>query len=51
MLDIDHTICSQAKLRLIARRARPLSPAASRLLANIRNRLASFGVSTRNLPS
>jgi hypothetical protein len=29
---------------LITRRARPLSPAAGRLLANLRNRLASFGV-------
>jgi DNA-binding transcriptional LysR family regulator len=47
MLDIDHPICSKAKLRLVARRARPLSPAASRLLANIRSRLASFGVSAR----
>jgi DNA-binding transcriptional LysR family regulator len=48
MLDIDHAICAKAKLRLITRRARPLSPAASRLLANIRNRLASFGMSTRS---
>jgi DNA-binding transcriptional LysR family regulator len=45
MLDIDHAICAKAKLRLVTRRARPLSPAAGRLLANMRNRLASFGVS------
>ncbi|WP_346283666.1 LysR substrate-binding domain-containing protein [Bradyrhizobium sp. 187] len=44
MLDIDHTICAKAKLRLITRRARPLSPAAARLLSNMRNRLASFGI-------
>ena len=44
MLDIDHTLCTKAKPRLITRRARPLSPAAGRLLANLRNRLASFGV-------
>jgi DNA-binding transcriptional LysR family regulator len=48
MLDIDHAICSKAKLRLITRRARPLSPAAARLLTNIRSRLASFAVSTRS---
>jgi DNA-binding transcriptional LysR family regulator len=45
LLDIDHAICAKAKLRLITRRARPLSPAASHLLASMRNRLASFGVS------
>jgi DNA-binding transcriptional LysR family regulator len=48
MLDIDHAICRKAKLRLITRRARPLSPAASRLLATMRNRLASFGESARS---
>jgi DNA-binding transcriptional LysR family regulator len=50
MLDIDHAICAKAKLRLIARRARPLSPAAACLLSNMRSRLASFGITPGRLP-
>ena len=41
-LDIDHAIRAKAKLKLITRHARPLPPAAGRLLANMRNRLASM---------
>ncbi|WP_276120138.1 LysR substrate-binding domain-containing protein [Pararhizobium qamdonense] len=43
LLDIDHPLCTAAKLRLLVRRGRPLPPAASRLLANIKTRLLSFG--------
>lgn len=43
LLDIAHELCSSAKLRLLVRRGRPLSPAAARLLASIKNKLAAFG--------
>lgn len=43
LLDLNHPLCSSAKLRLLVRRGRPLPPAASRLLSNIRTRLISFG--------
>jgi DNA-binding transcriptional LysR family regulator len=43
LLDLDHHLCRTAKLRLLARRGRPLPPAANRLLSEIRARLPSFG--------
>jgi DNA-binding transcriptional LysR family regulator len=42
LLNLDHPLCSSAKLRLIVRRGRPLPPAPSKLLSDIKTRLLSF---------
>lgn len=43
MLDVAHPLCETAKLRLLVRKTRPLSPAAGKLLADIRKKLPAFG--------
>jgi DNA-binding transcriptional LysR family regulator len=43
LIDIDHTLCQSAKLRLMVRRGRVLPPAASRLLSTIKSKLQTFG--------
>jgi DNA-binding transcriptional LysR family regulator len=42
-LDIAHPLCAAAKLRLIVRQSRPLSPAATRMLMEIRRNIPGFG--------
>jgi len=43
LLDIAHPLCAAAKLRLIVRQSRPLSPAATRMLMEIRRNIPGFG--------
>jgi DNA-binding transcriptional LysR family regulator len=47
ILDVAHPLCETAQLRLLVRKSRPLSPAATKLLSDIRKNLAHFGIGAR----